>query len=231
MVAKPPYEELAKRMADLERELADCKQTNMELRENEVKYRRLFLNAPIGIATVAPHGSITSANPFFCQLLGYNRQELLQLSIIDITHPEDMARERVIIKKLLANRLARVQFEKRYLKKGGGIVWTELVTSSLWDQKANESFGLGMVVDISERKLAEEERENLINELQTAISQVKALKGLLPICSYCKKIRDGNGRWNQIDAYINEHSEAEVSHSICPECARKHYPEFDVYED
>jgi two-component system cell cycle sensor histidine kinase/response regulator CckA len=79
-----------------------------------------------------------------------------------------------------------------------------------------------------ERKRAEAEREKLIKELQDAIARINKLNGLLPICAHCKKIRDDKGYWNQIESYIREHSEAEFSHGICPECAQKLYPEFFV---
>ncbi|MCE5265782.1 MAG: hypothetical protein LLG97_19920 [Deltaproteobacteria bacterium] len=78
---------------------------------------------------------------------------------------------------------------------------------------------------VAERKRAEEERERLISELQKALSTVKKLSGLLPICASCKKIRDDKGYWNQIESYIKENSEAEFSHGICPDCAKKLYPE------
>jgi hypothetical protein len=65
------------------------------------------------------------------------------------------------------------------------------------------------------------------NELQKALSELKTLSGLLPICASCKKIRDDNGYWNQIEAYIRDRSEAEFSHSICPDCAEKLYSELD----
>ncbi len=73
-------------------------------------------------------------------------------------------------------------------------------------------------------KRHEEEREKLIGDLQEALSKVKQLSGLLPICASCKKIRDDNGYWNQIESYLREHSEAEFSHGLCPECAQKLYP-------
>jgi two-component system cell cycle sensor histidine kinase/response regulator CckA len=79
-----------------------------------------------------------------------------------------------------------------------------------------------------ERKRAEAEREKLIKELQDAIARINKLNGLLPICAHCKKIRDDKGYWNQIESYIREHSEAEFSHGICPDCAQKLYPEFFV---
>ncbi len=72
---------------------------------------------------------------------------------------------------------------------------------------------------------AAKEREKLINELEKALLQVKRLSGLLPICASCKKIRDDEGGWQQIEDFIATHSEADFSHSICPQCARKLYPE------
>ena len=66
--------------------------------------------------------------------------------------------------------------------------------------------------------------------VEQALAQVKQLGGLLPICASCKKIRDDKGYWQQIEAYIREHSEAEFSHSICPECVKKLYPEFSENE-
>jgi DNA-binding response OmpR family regulator len=73
---------------------------------------------------------------------------------------------------------------------------------------------------------AEKERDRLIIELKDALAKIRTLSGLLPICSICKKIRDDKGYWNQIEAYIQEHSDAEFTHSICPPCAKKHYPEY-----
>jgi hypothetical protein len=71
----------------------------------------------------------------------------------------------------------------------------------------------------------EAEREKLIRELQDTLAQIKKLSGLLPICASCKKIRDDQGYWNQIEAYIRDHSEAKFSHGICPECMKKLYPD------
>lgn len=74
---------------------------------------------------------------------------------------------------------------------------------------------------------AERERDRVIVELKKALSEIKQLSGLLPICMFCKKIRDDKGYWNQIEAYIQERSEADFSHSICEVCAQKHYPDED----
>jgi DNA-binding NtrC family response regulator len=79
------------------------------------------------------------------------------------------------------------------------------------------------------RQRAEAERERLIGELQEALAKIKTLRGLLPICAACKKIRDDQGYWTQVEVYVREHTEAEFSHSICPDCAVKFYPE--LYEE
>jgi len=77
--------------------------------------------------------------------------------------------------------------------------------------------------DITPRRLLENEREKLIKELQLTMDKVKTLSGFLPICASCKKIRDDKGYWTQIESYIKDHSEAEFSHGICPDCATKLY--------
>jgi len=109
--------------------------------------------------------------------------------------------------------------------KNGGLRQTQISFSPFY--WCDECIGSVIVIkDITEVKEAEEQREKLIDELQSALVQVKLLSGLLPICSSCKKIRDDKGYWNQIEGYIRDHSEAEFTHSICPECAKRLYPEF-----
>ena len=85
--------------------------------------------------------------------------------------------------------------------------------------------------EIEQRKQIEGEREKLINDLRKALGEVKTLSGLLPICSSCKKIRDDKGYWNQIEVYIQAHSDADFSHSICPGCAKELYPDLKIYNN
>jgi len=80
--------------------------------------------------------------------------------------------------------------------------------------------------DVSERKRIATERERLIGELQTALAHVKRLSGLLPICARCKKIRNDEGYWEQIEEYVRERSEADFTHGLCPDCAREMYPQY-----
>lgn len=72
---------------------------------------------------------------------------------------------------------------------------------------------------------AERERDRLILELKEALSRIKTLEGIIPICMYCHKIRDSTDTWQKLEAYISKHSDAQFSHSICPDCMQEHYPE------
>jgi hypothetical protein len=88
------------------------------------------------------------------------------------------------------------------------------------------TFGFYAQSIVNLRKKAESEKDASIIELQKALDEVKILRGLIPICASCKKIRDDKGFWQQLEVYISAHSDAEFSHGICPECKKKLYPEF-----
>jgi len=79
--------------------------------------------------------------------------------------------------------------------------------------------------EVLERQAIDEDRKKLVDDLQEALNNIKTLKGLIPICSSCKNIRDDKGYWNDLEIYISEHSDIEFSHSLCPDCLKKHYPE------
>ena len=74
---------------------------------------------------------------------------------------------------------------------------------------------------LENRRINNAERERLIEELQQALDEVKTIRGIIPICSVCKKIRDDEGDWNKLEAYIHNHSYADFSHSLCPDCLAK----------
>jgi len=93
-----------------------------------------------------------------------------------------------------------------------------------------EKFLFSIIHDISDRIFLEKEKEELIDRLQTSLSRVKQLSGLLPICASCKNIRDDKGYWNKIKCYITENSDADFSHGICPECAKKLYPKLKRHQ-
>jgi len=126
----------------------------------------------------------------------------------------------------------------RYRHKNGSTVWVRCRGLAIRDEKGKPIRMLGAHTDLTQQKRIEEdlrrkttELEDTNAKLQKALEEVKTLSGLLPICMHCKKIRDDKGYWNQIEGYIQKHSSAEFSHSICEECAEKYYPDMDIYDD
>lgn len=111
-------------------------------------------------------------------------------------------------------------------------LYLSATASPLFDASGNIVGAIEAVRDITEQKLAAVEKEKIVKqELNKALSNVKLLSGLLPICSLCKKIRDDGGYWNQLEEYIHTHSEATFSHGMCPECERKFYGKEDWYTE
>jgi len=145
--------------------------------------------------------------------LGFTREELQAKRMFEFVHVDD--RERT----LEQNRIVRaggkaLGFENRYLCKDGSYRWFR------WNAVADMEHQLiySVARDITESKQAEQEREQLLQQLQAALAEVKELRGILPICMYCKSIRNDKDYWQTLEAYISSHTNALFSHGICPTC-------------
>jgi hypothetical protein len=112
------------------------------------------------------------------------------------------------------------------LQKNGKVSEAFFLVTTAPFQYNNTPYVLLTLEDITERHLAERTREGLIAELQEALRNIRTLHGLIPICSSCKKVRDDRGYWQQVEVYIRDHSDAEPSRGICPECFKKMYPKY-----
>ena len=118
------------------------------------------------------------------------------------------------------------EIEFRIIRPDGSIVWISHNCQPVYDEQGRFIGTRGSNRDITIRRSIEEERKKLIIELQNALAKVKRLSGLFPICSSCKSIRDDKGYWIRVESYIRDHPEAEFSHSLCPDCAKKLYPQY-----
>jgi PAS domain S-box-containing protein len=165
-------------------------------------------------------GEILEANHAVEHLLGYQHQDLIN-EYFTVLFPEE-------VKVTKKERLDKIQvyggtFIETFRHRDGSTRTMDLTATMIpW---CGESAILVTLRDASERFHAEQEREKLIRELQTAMENIKTLKGLLPICAHCKKIRDDEGYWQDVAVYIREHSEVEFSHGLCPDCIKEFYPE------
>ena len=143
-------------------------------------------------------------------------------------HPEDKDEVFYALEMHLRGETPSYRNEHRLRCKDGSYKW--IVARGLvieWDTKNNPVRMVGTHTDISIRKIAELENKQLLQELNEALDQVKKLSGILPICMNCKKIRDDQGYWQQVEVYVHDHTDAQFSHGLCPECIRKLYPDMD----
>jgi len=197
--------------------------------ENQIQIEKKFSESLIsslpGVMYVFDQlGRFKRWNKNFEIISGYSENQIKNMNPLDFIATEDRKRVRNIIELVFTDGHANVEAG---FSTAGGKVIPYLFTGYRFTQK-HLSYLVGVGVDISARVKTEKEKENLINKLQETISEVKQLSGLLPICASCKNIRDDKGYWKQIESYIKEHSEAEFSHGICPDCAKKLYPELDL---
>lgn len=101
----------------------------------------------------------------------------------------------------------------------------EITSAPLRDAKGKITAVVNITRDVTLRKMTEKGKEHLIRELQSSLTKTKRLTGLLPICSCCKKIKEANGAWQEIESYLRSHAEVEFSRTTCPDCGEKHHPE------
>ena len=200
-----------------------------KLRNSEKHYRILMDESMDPTFSFFADGIYRYVNNAFAKGVGKTVDEIIGHKIWDVFEKDEADKRFAIVKKVFTEgkteeievRVPQPSGDNYYLTtvkpilNGVGTVETVICTSK----------------NITKRKLAEvalkEERDLLLD----AFKEIKALSGLLPICASCKKIRDDQGYWNQIEAYISKHSKAEFSHGICPECASKLYPEFFIHQD
>jgi PAS domain S-box-containing protein len=230
---KKPYSlifrELSEERKKLKAEIEKKERLQKELELSEERYRTVADFAYDWEYWINPEGQFVYVSPSCERITGYTAAEFISNPnlIMDIMLDDD----RKLFQRLIGDHLSNTDttgewgIDFRIQHRNGEIRWIGQVAQSVYG--ANQQY-LGMRAsnkDITERKHLEEEKQKVIIELQNALSEVKKLSGFLPICASCKKIRDDKGYWNEVEQFISERSETQFSHSICPDCMRKLYPE------
>jgi len=164
-------------------------------------------------------------NDRWAQILGYSTIKEFENDVDTWTnsiHPDDRDAAWNSINAHKDGLSKSHKLEYRMLTKDGGIKWI-LDHAKIVQRDANGRplRMSGTHSDISDRKKLEEERDILVKSLKDALSEIKILKGIIPVCSYCHKVRNTEGTWDQMEVYISKHSEARFSHGICPSCTEK----------
>ena len=211
------------RLRSAVRQALEKVQQGFRLSSAEARYKELFDTVPVGLFRSTPKGDILDANQAFLEMTGVRSIDELEHKNFSEIHPEPV--DFAAWRDKLERDGAVTCVESRFRGSDGSPMWVEIHAKALRDPETRQIYYEGSVEDISQRKGVELEREQLIEELRQALSRVRSLTGLLPICSSCKKIRDSGGQWNMLESYIENHSQAHFTHSFCPDCARRLYPE------
>ncbi len=159
------------------------------------------------------NGYFKRLNPAWERTLGFSRKELMSRPFIEFVHPDD--RERTLRQNSAVRAGGQaLAFENRYLCKDGSFRWL------LWNAAPaiDEQTVYSVARDVTRWKQSQEEREALVRDLQTALSEVRALQAILPICSYCKSVRDDTNYWHTVESYLAQQTNSQLSHGICPDC-------------
>jgi len=188
--------------------------------DSEARFRLLFENSMDGILLTSPDGRIFDANPSACVIWGRTREEIVASERADLVDTSDPNVARLVEER---KRTGKTHGEL-IARHSDGRSFPIEISSVVFPGNDGKQFTCMMVRDISQRKQAEAEREQLIAELQEAVSKVKLLSGLLSICASCKKIHNEDGQWEYLETYIRNRSAADFSHGLCPECLRELYP-------
>lgn len=216
--------ELRRSIADLKRAADERVQAETALQRSERRFQEFMDNSPILAFIKDDHGRFVYVNGRVAEQFQRPAADWIGRTDMDILAPE-LARE-IQEHDLSVYNDGRMRILEEFAPTPDGQArhWLSY-KFLLGDGDGPRQLG-GLSVDITDRKQAEQERERLVTDLQEALTQVKTLKGFLPICASCKNIRDDAGYWQQIESYLCEHADVEFTHGICPVCLEKLYPDF-----
>ncbi len=228
-------------LGSIVRDVTEPNRIEQALKESELKFRRVVEKSADAIGLTDESGRLEEWNTAAERLFGLSRTEvtgwLIWEHLFRISTPERQTP--AVYTQLKAE--WQTYFQTGRHPSLNRVVDLEIqrpdgsrrqIQSARFAVPTERGFLLGAVVrDMTEQKQAEAERERLIGKLQTTLAKVKQLSGLLPICANCKKIRDDQGYWQQVEIYIRDHSEAQFSHGICPECMEGLYPGYGRGKD
>ncbi|MFN7138443.1 MAG: PAS domain S-box protein [Limisphaerales bacterium] len=218
---------LARLVPAVDRELREASERKDLVRAERARAHLAAIVASSDDAIISSSldGVVLSWNNAAQRMFGYTADEI-QNQTISLLIPEEQESDRLPLhRKVLKGEQVR-RYRTIGQRKDGTVFHLSLTISPIIDQEGNITSTSTIARDITDLKKAEAEKEQLLCDLKTALSQVKTLSGLLPICSGCKKIRDDKGYWQQVEIYIKRYSNAEFTHGFCPDCMQAYYPEY-----
>ena len=204
-------------------EAVPAEEEALELRR-QLSVLELVLNESTDpIFNILEDGTYRYVNRAFSGPFGRQPEEVIGSQVWDLFSPEEAEKRMRVVRQAFATR-EPIVFDVRVPTAAGD---THYITSvkPILDAAGRVSSVVCISKNITERKREEEERLALLQHLQAAHRQVHSLSGLLPVCAHCRKVREADGSWTQLEAFIQARSQAEFTHGVCPDCTREHFPE------
>lgn len=223
------FRELDQERQRLRQEIEARRQLQEELQQSAEKYTIVADFAHDWEYWIDPDGHPLYVSPSCERVTGYTAAEFMSDPDLmqDIVSTEDRELVNNHFKDHHNQRelLKTCNMDFKILTRNAEVRWINHVCQAVYGKNGDYLGRRASNRDITDRKLAEHAKTQLISELEKAMTEIKTLRGFIPICSSCKKIRDDQGFWQAVEVYIKARTDAQFSHSICPECARKLYPE------
>ena len=161
-------------------------------------FRAIFEDSPIGICVVDRNIKVVDVNHAYCQMLGRTEAEVMGAHVPDFTHPADRDRDAVSLPQVPSGEIPQYKADKRYIRKDGHVIWARILVTAILDPSGKSSLAFSMA---------------------QVITDERALRGILPVCSSCKRVRESDGRWTDLDTFVRASANAAISRQTCPDCA------------
>lgn len=169
-------------------------------------------------------GRVSLVNQAFAQLCGARPHGLVGEHLGRLPQAPDIGR---LLSESVTGRLPSGD-EEHTITDVSGTTRTYLVSRSTLTEADGTTLRVGVMRDITDRKAIEEQRDRLVDELREALANVKTLRGFIPVCAACHKVRDDQGYWQAVEQFVRDHTDAQFSHGLCPDCSPKYFPEIDA---
>jgi PAS domain S-box-containing protein len=168
------------------------------MRLSDPAFRAIFEDSPIGIVVVDRNLKVVDVNAAYAEMLGMTEAELMAAHVPEFTHPDDRARDADAMPRVLSGEIPQYKADKRYIRKDGEIVWARIVVTAVLDPSGKSQLAFSMAQVITEER---------------------ALRGILPVCPSCRRVKENEGRWSDLETFVRASANAAISRERCPDCA------------
>jgi PAS domain S-box-containing protein len=168
------------------------------MRLSDPAFRAIFEDSPIGICVVDRNMKVVDVNAAYAEMLGRTEAEVMEAHIPDFTHPQDRDRDIDAMPKVLSGEWPHYKADKHYVRKDGQVVWARIVVTAVLDPSGKSQLAFSMAQVITEER---------------------ALRGILPVCPPCRRVKAQEGRWSDFETFMRASANAAISSERCPECA------------